>query len=465
MKQHYLKEITWPDFGSEKLPPQFPFAEYQSRIQACQELLKKHNYTHLIIYADREHFANLTYLTGFDPRFEESLMIIRASEKPLILIGNECFAYVDASPLCQNNQLRKELYQSFSLLNQPRTKSRKLIDILKDEKIVSNSCIGCVGTKYFDNQESADPQHAIDIPAYITDILRNLAGFANVINASDLFLHPEYGLRTTLGIYDIAYMEYTNCLASEGVKDMLFAIKEGITDFELVKKVGYNGTPLGCHLTFLTDANQQYGLCSPEGAVIKKGSVFATNFCYWGANICRAGWIANNENDLPASAKGYTKEFAGKYFEVMNEWFKKMRPGNIGGEIYDYIHKNLPFEVFGITLNPGHLIHLDEWTSSPIDKNSQIKLRSGMVFQVDIIPCSEKYFSTRMEDGIVIADANLQKKLKETFPEVLKRCLARRDFMNKELGFELPEEVLPLSNMTGIVNPFFLNPNLVFALK
>ena len=68
-------------------------------------------------------------------------------------------------------------------------------------------------------------------------------------------------------------------------------------------------------------------------------------------------------------------------------------------------------------------------------------------------------------DGIVIADATLQKKLKETFPEVLKRCLARREFMNKELGFELPDEVLPLSNMTGIVNPFFLNPNLVFALK
>jgi len=32
-----------------------------------------------VIYADREHFANLAYLTGFEPRFEEALAIIYSS--------------------------------------------------------------------------------------------------------------------------------------------------------------------------------------------------------------------------------------------------------------------------------------------------------------------------------------------------------------------------------------------------
>lgn len=27
-------------------------------------------YDALLVYVDREHFANLAYLTGFDPRFE-----------------------------------------------------------------------------------------------------------------------------------------------------------------------------------------------------------------------------------------------------------------------------------------------------------------------------------------------------------------------------------------------------------
>lgn len=44
------------------------------------------------------------------------------------------------------------------------------------------------------------------------------------------------------------------------------------------------------------------------------------------------------------------------------------------------------------------------------------------------------------------------------------RCQARRDFMINGLGFDLPAEVLPLSNLPAIVPPFFFNPNRVLAL-
>ena len=37
--------------------------------------------------------------------------------------------------------------------------------------------------------------------------------------------------------------------------------------------------------------------------------------------------------------------------------------------------------------------------------------------------------------------------------------------MTDVLGIELPEEVLPLSNIPAIVPPFFLAPNEVFALE
>jgi hypothetical protein len=124
----------------------------------------------------------------------------------------------------------------------------------------------------------------------------------------------------------------------------------------------------------------------------------------------------------------------------------------------------LPFEKFGIYLNPGHLIHLDEWMSSPIYKGSDIPLASGMAIQVDVIPASEQYFSTRMEDGIVIADAELRANLKDSAPECFDRCQKRRQFMANVLGIDLPEEVLPLSNTCAIVPPFFLEPNTVLAL-
>ena len=88
-----------------------------------------------------------------------------------------------------------------------------------------------------------------------------------------------------------------------------------------------------------------------------------------------------------------------------------------------------------------------------------------MAIQVDVIPQSTQYFSTRMEDGIVIADAELREQLKEFAPDCFERCQKRRVFMGEVLGIDLPEEVLPLSNTCAIVPPFFLEPNTVLALE
>jgi hypothetical protein len=103
--------------------------------------------------------------------------------------------------------------------------------------------------------------------------------------------------------------------------------------------------------------------------------------------------------------------------------------------------------------------------SSPFHAGSQIPVASGMAIQVDVIPQSATYFSTRMEDGIAIADGELRAKLKESAPDCYDRCRKRRSFMSDVLGIELPEEVLPLSNTCAIVPPFFLKPNTILALE
>jgi len=85
--------------------------------------------------------------------------------------------------------------------------------------------------------------------------------------------------------------------------------------------------------------------------------------------------------------------------------------------------------------------------------------------QVDIIPSSPTYFSTRMEEGVLIADANLRASLKAQYPDCFARCQKRRSFMIDVLGIDLAEELLPLSNIPGIVAPFFLQPNQIFAVR
>ncbi|MHB1357306.1 MAG: aminopeptidase P family N-terminal domain-containing protein [Anaerolineae bacterium] len=460
-----LIEIDWPDFGPDPTPPTPTSADvFAERLAAARVLMERGGYTHLAVYGDREYFANMAYLTGFDPRFEEALLILSADPKPLLIVGNECLGYLPISALYRAGGLRIERYPTFSLLGQPRSGSRQLRAILADEKIATTARVGCVGWKYQSAAEHPDAAHACDLPSYIVDALRSLAGYDQVLNATDLLMHPAYGMRATCTAEEIAYFEYTGILASEGVKRMLLGLKPGMLDYEVAQLAQLNGMPLGCHMTLVTGDTRDYGMNSPIGSPVRRGEPFATNVCYWGSNVCRAGWAAESASDLPLSARDYVPAFAVPYFSTVGAWFEALRLGTPGDTLQQIISDRLPFEQFGITLNPGHLIHLDEWLSSPIYPGSDIPLSSGMAIQVDIIPSSPTYFSSRMEDGMVLADATLQHELSTHYSDCYQRCLARRTWMRDVLGMPVSDDVLPLSNIPAIVPPFFLSPHSVLAL-
>ncbi|WEK34533.1 MAG: hypothetical protein P0Y53_18765 [Candidatus Pseudobacter hemicellulosilyticus] len=461
----FLKEIDWPDFGQAP-PVTAPTAgELQTRLQLCREMMTERGLTHLVVYADREHSGNLLYLTHFDPRFEEALLILNRTNTPLLLVGNECVGHLPVSPLYNAGGLRYERYQPFSLLSQPRNDSRSLAAILKSEGIQPGSRVGCIGWKYFTAAEFPEPELAIELPAIIVDVLRSLCGREQVVNASDILLSPAYGLKASCSVYEIAQFELSNIMASEGMKRLLQNFRYGITDFELVQEYQYTGYPLGCHIGMKSSGNQHIGLSSPVGALIRKGDPCSTNLSYWGSNSCRAGWVAASADDLPEAARDYVERFAGPYFYACAQWLQQLKIGAKGRDLYQLVQDLLPFDQFAVFLNPGHLIHFEEWTSSPIYEGSEDTIRSGMYLQVDIIPRSKTYFSSRMEDGVVIADAALRQALQQQYPAVYERCRTRRQFMIDTLGIQLPEEVLPLSNIPGIVPPFFLDHRTVLSLK
>jgi hypothetical protein len=439
-------------------PPPAPAAELERRLESARARMAERGLDHLVVYGDREHFANLAWLTGFDPRYEEALLLL-SPFSALLLVGNEGEGYLPVSPLIEAGELRHERFQSFSLLDQPRGESRPLREICAGEGIGAGTRVGCVGWKYFSAAEH--PGEAIELPAFIVDTLRGLAD--RVVNATDLFMSAAGGLRTAASVWEIALFEYANGLASEGARRILFALEEGQRDDEMAQHAHYNAYPLAAHMTVRT-GGPMISLSSPTGAVVARGNKFSLSLCYRGANVCRAGWVADSEADLPAAAHGYVPEFAGPYFEVMGEWYRGLRIGATGGALAEIVASGLPRERFGVFLNPGHLIHLDEWVSSPFYAGSPIPLRSGMVIQADVIPSSKVYYSTRMEEGVVLADAALQAELNALFPACLARCLARRRFMRETLGIELGDEVLPLSNIPALVPPFLLRPEQVFAL-
>jgi hypothetical protein len=197
--RHRLIETEWPDFGPEPLAaPPVPPQEFAARLDRLRARMEERRLSHLLVYGDREHFANLAWLTNFDPRFEEALLILRADgSHPLLVVGNECESYLPISPLWKSGALRAERYQPFSLLDQPRDASRSLQDILRSEGIGAGAAVGCAGWKYY-----GDP-HRMDTPSYIVDTVRDLAGADMAVDATDLFVHPGYGVRSTCSASEI----------------------------------------------------------------------------------------------------------------------------------------------------------------------------------------------------------------------------------------------------------------------
>jgi Xaa-Pro aminopeptidase len=456
MARSILTQLDWPEYGRPEFVAAADCAEVESNIERARRAMSDRGLTHLVVYGDREHFGNLHYLSGFDPRFEEALLVIRADAgdvPPLMLVGNECEAYLAISPA----SFRVERYQYFSLLDQPREASRTLPEIFRGEGIDGGASVGCIGWKYY-----AEPGD-IDLPAYLVDALRGLSPRL-VTNAADLLMHPGHGLRTFANAREIAFSEYTNHLATEGMKRVLESTRPGATEFELLSQAPYNGLPQSCYWGLKTGP-RRVSLASPRGLAVEPGYPISSNIAYWSANCSRAGWTVTDATELPVAVRGYIEEFAGPYFEACAEWLSALRPGASGGELHDLIQDRLPFDRFGVYLNAGHLIHNEEWLSSPVFAGSDLTLHSGMLLQSDIIPGSKVYGSSmRMEDTYAIAGEPLLAELKSQYPGTYRRCTQRICYMRDGLGIPLQPGVLPLSDLAGIVQPFWFSPRKTIVL-
>lgn len=456
MRRARLTELEWPEFGMEAEPPAWRVSreEYAARLGRLRARMAEARLTHFAVYGDREHFANLQWLTGFDPRFEEALLIAGLDGKPLLLAGNECMNYAPAAPPVAAGDVLLERCPELSLPDQPQQGGRALAEILKECGIDAHSRVGVAGWK------PLTPPHRLDLPAFLADALRFEAGYENVLNATRTLIE----LRQEAAPQEIAFFEWTQTLAGEGMKRVLRALKPGAMDHELLEQARYNGVPLGCHMT-LKCGNNRASLASACGERAVRGGRFSCGICFWGANCCRCGWVAESAADLPEGARGYVEEFAGPYFEAMGAWFGTLRIGASGGDLWKAVHERLPFEKFGVFLNPGHLIHFDEWLCAPVYEGSTERLASGMVMQADVIPSHPVFYSSRMEDGYLLAGAALQAELRRRFPGLMQRCEARREFLRGALGLPVHDDVLPLGNFCGIVPPFLLRPQTVFALS
>ena len=455
MNRARLAEIDLPDFGAPDEAPEIPAAVYADRLERLRDRADEAGYDVLVVYADREHSANLAYLTGFDPRFEEAMLVIGPADEPAILVGNECLGTAGAAPL----PMRRHLFQDFSLPSQPRDRSRPLPEILAEEGVAGGSAVGVIGWK-----ESED-RSKIEIPAYLVDELRALTPSGSVANAGHLLTGAADGLRVINELEQLAAFEHAACRTSNGVRRLIAGLEPGLRESDAVGLLEWNGMPLSCHLMLTSGERASFGLLSPGDKPIERGDRFTVAFGIWGALNCRAGFVVEDASELPGRIGDYVDRLVGPYFEAVAAWYGALHVGQVGGALHEIIARRLGDPFFGIFLNPGHQIHLDEWVNSPITPGSTIELRSGMAFQVDIIPATgTDYFTTNIEDGIALAEASLRSAFAERYPGAWERIQGRRRFMAESLGIELHPDVLPFSNIPAWLPPFLLGSERAMTL-
>jgi hypothetical protein len=456
-----LIDAALPDFGVPETRPELPKNIYADRFGRFMDRAREAGFSGMVVYGDREHFANLAYLTGFDPRFEEALLIAVPGLDPVLLTGPENQGTARAAAI----GLDVKLYPPFGLLGQERRQTPPLADLLSAAGIAAGSRIGAVGWKYYGPHETPTPETWIEIPSFIADTLRAIVGSGgSVVNATALLMAASTGLRAINEIDQLAEFEFAACHASEAIKRVLFGLRPGMREFEAVTLMRQIGLPLSAHLMLSAGPRAAYGLLSPSDRAIERGDAFTMALGVAGALSSRAGFVVEDESELPAAIRDYVDRLAAPYFACAAEWYETIGIGVAGGEIDALVKRHLGDPFFGVGLNPGHLIHLDEWMNTPIYPGSTERLQSGQAIQVDIIPATgTPYFTSNIEDGIALLDARGRAEFAERHPEAWGRIGARRRFMADVLGIRLKPEVLPFSNLQGYLPPFLLSPRRVFA--
>jgi hypothetical protein len=460
MRKAMLAEVKLPQFGVPDEMPELGPQIHTARLARLRATMNSAGLDALVIYADREHCANMAWLTGFDPRFEEALLIVMPGGDPMLLTGLENQGMGKAAPL----PLDVRLYPPFGLMGQDRSATLPLGDLLAASGLSRGMKIGVAGWKYYGPLETGEPSAWLEIPSFIADTLRAIS--PQVTNAGALLMDPENGLRATLEIDELARFEFAACHVSEAVKRVVFGTRPGMREFEAASLMQPIGLPLSCHPMFSSGPRAWNGLPSPTSKVIERGEAVTTAMGVTGALTCRNGWLVESAAELPAEIRDYPQKLVFPYFEAVAEWLETVGIGVEGGELFERVMARIGDRFFGVTLNPGHLIHIDEWMHSPIARGSRQKLKSGMALQIDVIPATGgPYFTINMEDGIALLDEPGRAEFAGRYPQAWQRVQARRTFMAESLGINLKPEVLPFSNLASFLPPFWLSPTQAVVLR
>ncbi len=410
--------------------------------------MKAENLDVLVIYADVEHSFNFEYLCGFIPRFEEAALVLHANGESYLMLGNEVMGIGKFSRLPSTLLLT----QHFSLPNQPMDAYEPLHKMFEHAKIHSGlNKVGVVGWKNLYQISS----HCFELPHYVIEALRTFD--VDLVNATNVFIDPMDGVRNINNVDEIRHYEYGQVLAANNMLKAMNAVAVGKTEVEMASMLESEGQKNNIVTIFATGTRFEKANVFPTTKKLTLGDKISMSVGYKGGLSSRAAYLVENKEQLPMEVKEYLNDLVIPYFNAITQWLKTIHVGMNGSDLYDFVEEILPKATYNWSLNPGHLCADEEWLNSPVYQGSKCNLKSGMLLQVDIIPGIAPYAGSSCENGILLADATLRETIQNEDKVMYDRFMARRAFIEEQLGVELHADVMPLSNMVAYMRPYLLN--------
>ena len=451
--RYSLQTLSPPQCFRHIASPVLSDETLKQRLVEVVNMMKPHGLAHLVIYADKEHGGNFEYLAGFIPRFEEALLVLSDQGTISYIIGNENLKLV---PYARNAGL--PLHSPiFSLPNQPMTHEQPLETLLASAGLIAGQKVGVVGWKLFTGN-TEQRSSLFDVPAFILDAVKKAAGGQHcVVNATGIFISPEYGVRRINRADEIAFYEYGANLASTNVLNALDSIELGKSEKEIGHLLAADGQPNNVIMIAASGDRFAHANLYPSDKRICLGDKISLTVGFKGGLTSRSAYAVADETALPDAASDWLTQLATPYYHAVVTWLESLRVGITGGEMYAIVENVLPKARYHWHLNPGHLVADEEWLCSPIYPDSTIPLTSGMLLQIDIIPSLPGYGGSSIEDTVGLADITLQQQLAAQFPEVWKRMEIRKRYLKEVLNIKVSDEVILLSNTVGYLRPFLLD--------
>lgn len=369
-----------------------PKQEFSFRAKKIRELLEKSKMDGAFFWGDEFYSGYVRYLSDYTPLLEYSAVLIPVKEDPILLAGPECEDLAKSMSKIDDIRIASEL--AIPGEEYPHSKTITI------ERLISE-VFGAGKTITLGVVELGS------MPVFLRRAVEK--GKNKLID----FTKPVEEMRAIKSENEIALMKKAYEIASEGLDFGIEAVKPGKKECEVAGEVArtiWNAGAEVSHLFMVASGKRLAGMTvlnRPSDKIIEDGELVVIDI---GA-VCD-GYYSDNGRTLIAG-KSRPKESVRAVnvaTEVQEKIIDAMKPGVKGYEVDRVAREAVEKLGFGKNLiaGPVHGVGLAHCEKPMCGPTSDVVLKEGMTFAVDMGLWNLPYGGVRIEDGVVVTKKGVE---------------------------------------------------------